>query len=115
VGNFSDRVWGAFRDPYQRRHWGPCNSSTRNAIHADVGLIIAGVVIVHLAQRRHRIARMLTRLTSFRPGVERELRLVASDVILTLITINVVVSGILDWAGELFYSYPSHGHSTGGT
>ena len=26
----------------------------RNAIHADVGLAFAGLVIVHLAQRRHR-------------------------------------------------------------
>jgi len=69
----------------------------RNAIHADVGLVFAGLVIVHLAQRRHRIARMLAKLGRLRPGVERELRLLASDAILTFITINVVISGILDW------------------
>lgn len=69
----------------------------RNAIHADVGLVFAGLVIVHLAQRRHRIARMFAQLSHFRPRVERELRLLASDAILTFITINVVVSGILDW------------------
>jgi hypothetical protein len=69
----------------------------RNAIHADVGLAFAGLVVVHLAQRRHRIARMLARLTRLRPRVERELRLLASDAILTFVTINVVVSGILDW------------------
>jgi len=69
----------------------------RNAIHADVGLVFGGLVIVHLAQRRHRIARMLAQLRRFRPPVERELRLLASDAILTFITINVVVSGILDW------------------
>src|ERR1700678_1044195 len=69
----------------------------RNAIHADVGLVFAGLVVVHLAQRRHRIARMLARLRRVRPGVERELRLLASDAILTFITINVVVSGIIDW------------------
>ncbi|MGH9028427.1 MAG: hypothetical protein ACRDV4_02275 [Acidimicrobiales bacterium] len=69
----------------------------RNAIHADVGLAFAALVIVHLAQRRRRIARMLAQLMRFRPRVERELRLLASDGILAFITINVVVSGVLDW------------------
>src|SRR6516225_850711 len=69
----------------------------RNAIHADVGLAFAGLVIVHLAQRRHRIAGMLARLWGFRRRVLRELRLLASDAILAFITVNVVVSGILDW------------------
>jgi hypothetical protein len=69
----------------------------RNAIHADVGLAFGGLVVVHLAQRRHRIARMLTQLGRLGPRAEHELRLLASDAILTFITINVVVSGILDW------------------
>ena len=69
----------------------------RNAIHADVGLAFAGLVVVHLAQRRHRIARMLAQLMRLRPRVEREIRLLTSDAILTFITINVVVSGIVDW------------------
>src|SRR5580692_1983224 len=54
----------------------------RNAIHADVGLAFAGLVIVHLAQRHHRIAGMFARLWGFRRGVVRELRLLASDAIL---------------------------------
>jgi hypothetical protein len=69
----------------------------RNAIHADVGLGFAGLVIVHLAQRRHRIAGMFARLWGYRRRVVRELRLLASDAILAFITVNVVVSGILDW------------------
>src|SRR5580658_8808685 len=69
----------------------------RNAIHADVGLVFAGLVIVHLAQRRHRIARIFAQLSRIRPRGEREVRLLASDAILTFITINGVVSGILDW------------------
>ncbi len=69
----------------------------RNAIHADVGLAFAGLVIVHLAQRRHRIAGMFARLWGFRRRVLRELRLLASDAILAFVTVNVVVSGILDW------------------
>jgi hypothetical protein len=69
----------------------------RNAIHADVGLVFAGLVVVHLAQRRHRIAGMFTRLWGYRRRVGRELRLLASDAILVFVTANVVVSGILDW------------------
>ena len=68
-----------------------------DAIHADVGLVFAGLVIVHLIQRRHRIARMLAMVMRLRPRVERELRVLASDAVLFLITLNVVVSGILDW------------------
>lgn len=69
----------------------------RNAIHADVGLAFAGLVIVHLAQRRRRIARMFTQLRRSRRRVARELRRLASDAILAFVTVNVVVSGILDW------------------
>jgi hypothetical protein len=68
-----------------------------NAIHADVGLAFAGLVIVHLVQRRHRIAGMFARLWGSRRRVARELRLLASDGILAFVTVNVVVSGILDW------------------
>jgi hypothetical protein len=69
----------------------------RNAIHADVGLAFAGLVVVHLAQRRHRIARMFTRLARLRAPIGRELRLLASDTILAFVTVNVVVSGTIDW------------------
>lgn len=34
---------------------------------------------------------------TFRPRVAHELRLLASDAILTFLTANVVLSGILDW------------------
>jgi hypothetical protein len=69
----------------------------RNAIHADVGLVFAGLVIVHLVQRRHWIARMFAHLRRSRRPVARELRLLASDAIFAFVTVNVVVSGILDW------------------
>lgn len=69
----------------------------RNAIHADVGLAFAGLVIIRLAQRRHRIAGMFARLWGLRRRVVRELRLLASDAILAFVTVNVVISGILDW------------------
>ena len=69
----------------------------RNAIHASVGLAFAGLVVIHLAQRRHRIAGMLTRFLGFRQRVAREFRLLASDAILAFLTASVVVSGLLDW------------------
>src|SRR5580700_9238430 len=78
----------------------------QNAIHADVGLAFAGLVVVHLVQRRHRLARMLAQLTRFRSRVERDLRLLASDAILTFITINVVLSGILDWGRGTPLAFP---------
>lgn len=40
---------------------------------------------------------MLAQLMRVRPRVEREVRLLASDATLTFVTVNVVVSGILDW------------------
>lgn len=69
----------------------------RQAFHADVGLAFAGLVILHLVQRRHRMAGLVTQLNRARPRIARELRLLASDAILAFITLNVVVSGIIDW------------------
>lgn len=69
----------------------------RNAIHAEVGLTFGGLAIVHLLQRRHRIAGMCTHLVRLQPRLAREVRLLASDVTLTFLAVNVVVSGILDW------------------
>lgn len=69
----------------------------RNAIHAGVGLAFAGLVVIHLAQRRHRIAGMLARFLGLRRRLGAELRLLASDATLAFITASVVVSGLLDW------------------
>lgn len=68
-----------------------------NAIHAGVGLAFAGLAVIHLAQRRHRIAGMLARFLGLRQRVARELRLLASDAILAFLTASVVASGLLDW------------------
>ncbi|HTZ07546.1 MAG TPA: hypothetical protein VMB72_00660 [Acidimicrobiales bacterium] len=69
----------------------------RNAIHADVGLGFAGLVVIHLVQRRHRIATMVAHVARLGPRVGHELRLLASDAVLAFLTVNVVVSGVLDW------------------
>lgn len=69
----------------------------RNAIHAEVGLAFGGLAVVHLLQRRHRIAGMCAQLAHLRPLIGREFRLLASDAVLTFFAANVVVSGVLDW------------------
>jgi hypothetical protein len=68
----------------------------RVAFHTDVGLVFVGLVVVHLVQRRRTLARMATQL--FRAGtfVERRIRLAVSDLLLLFITVNVLVSGIVD-------------------
>jgi hypothetical protein len=63
----------------------------RVAYHADVGLAFVGLVLVHLFQRRHTLARMAK-------GIGRTLRLALSDLLLLIITVNVLVSGLVDWS-----------------
>lgn len=69
----------------------------RIAIHTDVGLVFVGLVAVHLAQRRRTLARMATQLARARTILERRIRLAVSDLLLLVVTVNVLVSGILDW------------------
>jgi hypothetical protein len=69
----------------------------RNAIHADIGLVFVGLVVVHLLQRRRTVARMMSGLARGRSFAERRIRLAGSDLILAFITLNVLVSGVLDW------------------
>jgi len=69
----------------------------RIAIHTDVGLAFVGLVVVHLAQRRRTLARMATQIVRARTFVERRIRLAVSDLLLLFITLNVLVSGVLDW------------------
>lgn len=69
----------------------------RTAIHTDVGLVFVGLVVVHLAQRRQTLARMATQIVRVRTFAGRRIRLTVSDLLLLFITLNVLVSGVLDW------------------
>jgi hypothetical protein len=69
----------------------------RVAFHTDVGLVFVGLVVVHLIQRRRTLTRMATQLVRARTFVERRIRLAVSDFLLLFITVNVLVSGIVDW------------------
>jgi hypothetical protein len=69
----------------------------RIAYHTVVGLVFVGLVVVHLVQRRRTVART-ARLIRVRTFVERRIRLAISDLLLLFITVNVLLSGILDWS-----------------
>jgi len=70
----------------------------RIAIHTDIGLLFVGLVVVHLAQRRRTLARMATHIAQIRTIAGRRIRLTVSDFLLVFITLNVLVSGVLDWS-----------------
>ena len=70
----------------------------RNAIHADIGLVFVGLVVVHLLQRRRTVTRLASRLARARSFAERRIHLAGSDLLLAFITLNVLVSGVLDWS-----------------
>jgi hypothetical protein len=69
----------------------------RVALHTDVGLVFVGLVVIHLAQRRRTIVRMAAQIARAGTFVERRIRLAVSDLLLLVITLNVLVSGIVDW------------------
>jgi hypothetical protein len=62
-----------------------------------IGLVFVGFVVVHLAQRRRTLARMAIQLVRTRTFVERRIRLAVSDFLLLFLTLNVLVSGTVDW------------------
>ena len=78
----------------------------RIAIHTDVGLVFVGLVVVHLAQRRRTLARMATQIVKARTVAERRIRLTVSDLLLLFITLNVLVSGVLDWSRGVLIQLP---------
>jgi hypothetical protein len=70
----------------------------RIAYHTVVGLVFVGLVVVHLVQRRRTVARLANQLVRARTFIERRIRLAVSDLLLLFITLNVLLSGILDWS-----------------
>ena len=64
--------------------------------HLVVGSAFVGLVGVHVAQRRHTVARLLGNLGRAHVWFRRRGRLAWSDVVLTLLTLNVLASGTYD-------------------
>jgi hypothetical protein len=70
----------------------------RIAYHTVVGLVFVGLVVVHLVQRRRTVARMANQLVRAGTFIKGRIRLAVSDLVLLFITLNVLLSGILDWS-----------------
>lgn len=70
------------------------HSGTTN--HAIISVVVFVILLVHLCQRRHTIARFASQLTG-RRGRSKTSRLALSDTILWLIVANTMVSGIADY------------------
>ena len=66
-------------------------------VHILIGLAFAGLVVVHVAQRRHTTGRLLAGLVHARLWVRPRGRLALSDLLLAFLTLNVVLSGTVDW------------------
>jgi hypothetical protein len=64
--------------------------------HLVVGLAFVALAGVHVAQRRQTVARLLQNLGRARTWFRRRGRLAWSDVVLALLTLNVLVSGTYD-------------------
>jgi len=64
--------------------------------HLVIGLAFVALAGVHVVQRRHTVARLLGNLGRARTWFRRRGRLAWSDVILALLTLNVLASGTYD-------------------
>jgi len=64
--------------------------------HLAVGLAFFGLAIVHVAQRRHTAARLARNIGQVRVWIARRGRLAWSDLVLSLLTLNVLASGTYD-------------------
>jgi hypothetical protein len=66
-------------------------------IHVALALAFFGLVGVHLAQRRRTAGRLAAQFAHVRSWFKPRGRLAFSDLILLLLTLNVMVSGTVDW------------------
>jgi hypothetical protein len=64
--------------------------------HLVVGSAFVALAIVHVVQRRHTVGRLLGHLGRVRTWVRRRGRLAWSDLVLAVLTVNVLVSGTWD-------------------
>ena len=65
--------------------------------HSIIGLLVLALVLVHLTQRRHTVRRFISQLFGRQRSTSHQKRQVASDTILWLLTLNAMVSGVVDF------------------
>ena len=73
------------------------NGNPRVTVHVVIACVFVGLVIVHLAQRRHTLSRLIAQLVRAGSRMKGR-RLVVSDAIFGFLAINVLASGIFDLA-----------------
>ena len=71
--------------------------TTGTTLHIVIGLTFFAVVVVHVGQRRHTAARLVTGLAHVGVWIRPRGRLAFSDLVLAFLTLNVLVSGLVDW------------------
>ena len=69
--------------------------SPRVTIHIVIACVFLGLVVIHLAQRRHTVGRLLAQLARAGSRIQGR-RLAVSDAIFVFIVLNVLASGIYD-------------------
>ncbi len=70
--------------------------TTEGTPHLVVGLAFVALVGLHVAQRRHTVVRLLGNIGRLGTWTRRRGRLAWSDVVLALLTLNVLASGAYD-------------------
>ena len=73
------------------------NGNARVTVHIVVACVFVGLVIVHLAQRRHTLRRLIAQFVRAGSRMKGR-RLVVSDAIFGFLAVNVLASGIFDLA-----------------
>jgi len=72
--------------------------------HSIIGLLVLGLVLVHLWQRRRTVRRLLSRLVGDHHETDRHPSQAVSDLILWILTLNAMASGVADFiAGHQIY------------
>ena len=69
---------------------------TEGTPHLVVGSVFVAGAVAHVLQRRHTVARLVVVLGRAGAWVTRRGRLAWSDLVLTLVTLNVLASGTVD-------------------
>ncbi len=69
---------------------------TEGTPHLVVGLAFVALVGIHVAQRRHTVARLIGNLGRARTWFRRRGRLAWSDLVLAMLILNVLASGTYD-------------------
>lgn len=65
--------------------------------HAIASVLVLGVVLIHLWQRRRTIRRLTTRLLARSMPVRDRSHLAQSDLLLWILTVNATLSGVTDY------------------